>query len=146
MEAFQQSLASAFRGILLFLCPCGVSNCSFFFVPPQVHQRAEPQQEFKAEHGEIRGSWGAWGSWSTCSRTCGKGVQEQSRPCLPVYTPSQFPSRTADGRPRQPAGHVISALQPTVSLHRATGRPSNGSSRGELRKEARPGGRRYHTW
>uniref|UniRef100_A0A8D3ACP4 Thrombospondin type 1 domain containing 4 n=1 Tax=Scophthalmus maximus TaxID=52904 RepID=A0A8D3ACP4_SCOMX len=111
MEAFQQSLASAFRGILLFLCPCGVSNCSFFFVPPQVHQRAEPQQEFKAEHGEIRGSWGAWGSWSTCSRTCGKGVQEQSRPCLPVYTPSQFPSRTADGRPRQPAGHVISALQ-----------------------------------
>uniref|UniRef100_A0A8D3CQZ4 Thrombospondin type 1 domain containing 4 n=1 Tax=Scophthalmus maximus TaxID=52904 RepID=A0A8D3CQZ4_SCOMX len=108
----------------------------------KVHQRAEPQQEFKAEHGEIRGSWGAWGSWSTCSRTCGKGVQEQSRPCLPVYTPSQFPSRTADGRPRQPAGHVISALQPTVSLHRATGRPSNGSSRGELRKEARPGGRR----
>ncbi|XP_042343905.1 thrombospondin type-1 domain-containing protein 4-like [Plectropomus leopardus] len=109
----------------------------------RVTERAEPQQEFRAEHGEITGSWGAWGPWSACSRTCGKGVQEQSRPCLPAYTPSQYPSRRAGVHPQQP-GHVISALRPTVPLHRNAGRLSNSSSRGYLReeKEARPGARR----
>ncbi|KAM7423701.1 hypothetical protein PAMA_000185 [Pampus argenteus] len=45
--------------------------------------------------------------------------------------------------PQQP-GHVISALRPTVPLHRDTARSSNSSSRGELRnpKETRPGVRR----
>uniref|UniRef100_A0A671XCC4 Thrombospondin type 1 domain containing 4 n=1 Tax=Sparus aurata TaxID=8175 RepID=A0A671XCC4_SPAAU len=95
-----------------------------------------PQQEFRAEHGEMQGSWGAWGAWSTCSRTCGRGVQEQSRPCLPVYTPSQYPSRRAGVHPQQP-GLVISALRPTVPLHRDVGRASNSSSRGTLREEKR---------
>lgn len=110
----------------------------------QVPQRAEPQQEFRAEHGQSQGSWGTWGPWSACSRTCGNGVQEQTRPCLPVYT-SQYPSRGAGVQPQQP-GHVISALRPTVPLHRGTGRPSNVSGRGEPRreKETRPGGHRYH--
>ncbi|XP_026148771.1 thrombospondin type-1 domain-containing protein 4 [Mastacembelus armatus] len=110
----------------------------------KVPQRAELQQEFRAEQGEIEGSWGTWGPWSVCSRTCGKGVQEQSRPCLPVYTPSQYPSRRGGVHSQQP-GHVISALRPTVPLHRDTGWPSNSSSRGELSKEARPGGRRRFT-
>ena len=114
-------------------------------VPIQVHQRAEPQQEFKAEHGEIQGSWGAWGSWSTCSRSCGKGVQEQSMPCLPAYTPTQHSSRRSGSHPQQP-GHGISAVQPTLSLHSDTGRPLNSSRRGERRKETRPSGRRYHSW
>ncbi|XP_077989555.1 thrombospondin type-1 domain-containing protein 4-like isoform X2 [Glandiceps talaboti] len=26
--------------------------------------------------------WGAWGAWSECSRTCGGGIAEQTRPCL----------------------------------------------------------------
>lgn len=110
----------------------------------QVPQRVEHQEEGRSEHGEIRGSWGTWGPWSTCSQTCGKGVQEQSRPCLPVYTPSQYPSRGAGVPPHRP-GHVISALRPTVPLHRNTARSSNSSSRGEPRreKETRPGGRRY---
>uniref|UniRef100_A0A3B4TVF9 Thrombospondin type 1 domain containing 4 n=1 Tax=Seriola dumerili TaxID=41447 RepID=A0A3B4TVF9_SERDU len=141
MEAFHQFLASTSCDTVLFLCACGVSNCGCF-VSIQVPQRAEPQQEFRAEHGEIQGSWGTWGSWSTCSRTCGRGVHEQSRPCLPVYTPSLYPSRRAGVYPQQP-GHVISALQPSVPLHRDTGRPSNSSSRGELTRETRPGGQRY---
>ncbi|XP_013881562.1 thrombospondin type-1 domain-containing protein 4 isoform X2 [Austrofundulus limnaeus] len=66
----------------------------------KVPERAEPRQEFRAEHGETRGSWGAWGAWSSCSRTCGTGVQEQSRPCLPVQL--QLP------------GRVISALRPAA--------------------------------
>ncbi|XP_034382984.1 thrombospondin type-1 domain-containing protein 4-like [Cyclopterus lumpus] len=110
----------------------------------KVPERAEPQQEFRAEQGEMQGSWGAWGTWSTCSRTCGRGVQEQSRPCLPVYSPSMYPSRGAGVHPQQP-GLVISALQPTVPLHRDEGRSSNGSSRVDLREEKetrRPGERR----
>uniref|UniRef100_A0A8C4IMG7 Thrombospondin type 1 domain containing 4 n=1 Tax=Dicentrarchus labrax TaxID=13489 RepID=A0A8C4IMG7_DICLA len=94
-----------------------------WYYPTSLHsavtQRAEPQQEFRAEHGEIQGSWGAWGPWSTCSRTCGRGVQEQSRPCLPVYTQTQYPSRRADVHPQQ-RDLVISALRPTVPLHRDT--------------------------
>lgn len=126
-----------------FLALCSVANRGCF-ISIQVTQRAELQQEFRAEHGEIQGSWGAWGPWSSCSRTCGTGVQEQSRPCLPVYTPSQYPSRRAGAQPRQP-DHVISALRPTVPLHRDTSRSSNSSSRGEQRqeKETWPGGRRY---
>ncbi|CAJ1048758.1 thrombospondin type-1 domain-containing protein 4-like [Xyrichtys novacula] len=97
------------------------------------------QQEFRAEHGQIQGSWGAWGPWSTCSRTCGKGVQEQSRPCLPLYTPSR-----RAGVPTQQQGHVISALRPTVPLHRDTVRSFNSSSQGDVRErtQSRPGGRR----
>ena len=141
MEAFLQSLASTSCGTVSFLCTCFVSN-SGSLVSIQVPQRTGPQQDFRVAHGEILGSWGAWGSWSPCSQSCGRGVQEQSRPCLPVYTPSQYPSRKAGGRPQQP-GHVISALQQTVPLHRYTGRPSNSNSRGELRKETRPSGPRY---
>lgn len=134
MEAFHQTLASTCCHTVLLLCTCGVANhCCFVSI--QVPQRAELQQEFRAETGEIQGSWGAWGTWSDCSQTCGKGVQEQSRPCLPVYNPSQYHSRKGGVQPQQPV-HVISALRQTIPLHR----PSNSS---EIRKEIRPGGRRY---
>ncbi|TNN48484.1 Thrombospondin type-1 domain-containing protein 4 [Liparis tanakae] len=113
----------------------------------KIPERAEPQQEFRAQQGEVQGSWGAWGTWAPCSRTCGRGVQDQSRPCLPVYTPSLFPSRRAEVYPQQP-GLVISALRPTVPLHRDAGRSSNGSSGGDPRAEKeswRPGERRKVT-
>ncbi|XP_074523419.1 thrombospondin type-1 domain-containing protein 4 [Halichoeres trimaculatus] len=106
----------------------------------EVPQSTETQQESRAEHGDIRGSWGAWGPWSACSRTCGRGVQEQSRPCLPVYSPSRRP-----GVPPPQQGHVISALRPTVPLHRDTDRSFNSSSsrgEGRGRMHPRPSGRR----
>ncbi|XP_029945301.1 thrombospondin type-1 domain-containing protein 4 [Salarias fasciatus] len=107
----------------------------------KVPQRAEPPQEFRAEHGEIQGSWGTWGSWSTCSRSCGNGVQEQTRPCLPVYSP-RYPSRAGGVQPEQ--GHVFSSLRPTVPLHRDRVRSSNSRVRGDTwrDREARPDGRR----
>ncbi|XP_035538094.1 thrombospondin type-1 domain-containing protein 4-like [Morone saxatilis] len=132
--------------VLLLVLWSDPLNCQHTTDHRKVTQRAEPQQEFRAEHGEIQGSWGAWGPWSTCSRTCGRGVQEQSRPCLPVYTQSHYPSRRADVHPQQP-DHVISALRPTVPLHRDTAKSYNSSNRGELRdeKQTRPGGRRRVT-
>ncbi|XP_053277020.1 thrombospondin type-1 domain-containing protein 4 [Pleuronectes platessa] len=126
--------------LLLLLCS-ELLDCQQTTDHRKVHQRAEPQQEFKSEHAQIQGSWGAWESWSSCSRSCGKGVQEQSRPCLPAYTPTQHSSRRSGSRPQQ-SGHVISATQPTLSVHSDTGRPVNSSRRGELRKETRPDGRR----
>lgn len=29
----------------------------------------------------INGGWGSWSEWSTCSRTCGAGVQSAHRDC-----------------------------------------------------------------
>ncbi|XP_044029932.1 thrombospondin type-1 domain-containing protein 4-like isoform X2 [Siniperca chuatsi] len=132
--------------VLLLLLWSDPLDCQHTTDHRKVTQRAEPQQEIRAEHGEIQGSWGTWGPWSTCSRTCGRGVQEQSRPCLPAYTPSQYHSRRAGVLPQQP-GRVISALRPTAPLPRDTGRSSNSSSRGEPRqeKETRSGGRRRVT-
>uniref|UniRef100_A0A8C7UT68 Thrombospondin type 1 domain containing 4 n=1 Tax=Oncorhynchus mykiss TaxID=8022 RepID=A0A8C7UT68_ONCMY len=113
----------------------------------QVPQRAE-QQEAGGVQGGAPGSWGSWGPWSSCSRSCGVGVQEQNRPCLPSHTPSMgavaYPSRPDGHHPNQNPGHVVSALRPTVPLHRTNpGRPppsnSNTSlaSRGELRDQQR---------
>ncbi|XP_076012058.1 thrombospondin type-1 domain-containing protein 4 [Genypterus blacodes] len=131
------------RVSVLLLLWSNLQDCQHTTDHRKVPQRAEPEQEFRAEHGDMQGSWGAWGSWSTCSQTCGKGVQEQTRPCLPLYTTPQYPSQRAGVHPQHP-GHVISALRPTVPLHRDTGRSFNSSSRGETRreKETRPGGRR----
>ncbi|MEQ2271875.1 hypothetical protein XENORESO_010534, partial [Xenotaenia resolanae] len=106
----------------------------------KVPQTTKSQQEVRAEYGEIQGAWGTWGAWSSCSRTCGKGVQEQMRPCLPVYTQSS--PRGAAVQPQQP-GHVISALKPVASTHHNGVRAFNSSSRVNLRREkqSRPGER-----
>uniref|UniRef100_A0A8C8F5X6 PLAC domain-containing protein n=1 Tax=Oncorhynchus tshawytscha TaxID=74940 RepID=A0A8C8F5X6_ONCTS len=118
----------------------------------QVPQRAEPQQqEAGGVQGGGPGSWGSWGPWSSCSRSCGGGVQEQNRPCLPSYNPSlgaaAYPSRPGGHHPQhanQNPGHVVSALRPTVPLHRTNpGRPPPSNSntslahRGELRDQQR---------
>ncbi|KAJ0056219.1 hypothetical protein NL108_004502, partial [Boleophthalmus pectinirostris] len=71
-----------------------------------VPHRVVPHQETRADQGNVPGSWGAWGPWTSCSRTCAKGVQEQSRPCLRVF-PHEYPSTRTRANPQQP-GHVIS--------------------------------------
>ncbi|XP_053721451.1 thrombospondin type-1 domain-containing protein 4-like [Synchiropus splendidus] len=112
--------------LLLWLDP---QNCQHTADHRKVPQRSESQQGVGAEFGDIRGSWGAWGAWSACSRTCGGGVQGQSRPCLPAYSaPHHLP-----GRPSVqpvPPGIVISALRPSVPLHRETPGAFN-NSRGD---------------
>ncbi|XP_062327135.1 thrombospondin type-1 domain-containing protein 4-like isoform X1 [Osmerus eperlanus] len=140
----------SFRVSILLLFRLYTLDCQLATDHRKVPQRAETRQGAVAGQGAVQGSWGAWGSWTSCSRTCGGGVQEQTRPCLPSYTPSvasSYPSRPGV-HPQHP-GHVVSALRPSVPLHREAGRPpsSNGSRRGELRspqreREARPGRRR----
>ncbi|KAG7277353.1 hypothetical protein CRUP_025593 [Coryphaenoides rupestris] len=113
-------------------------------VPLQAPEsRAHPQQEaaaLGAHGGAHSGSWGAWGPWASCSRTCGRGVQEQSRPCLPAYR-----TQVQDSR------YVVSALQPAAGGPETGGWPqtngSSGSTRGDLGNLGRgrqdwPGGRR----
>ncbi|GAA6076023.1 thrombospondin type-1 domain-containing protein 4 isoform X1 [Tachysurus ichikawai] len=99
------------------------------------------------------GSWGSWGPWGECSRSCGGGVQEQSRPCLRAYsTPSTvYSSRQGPHMGQQDPSVVISALRPSVPVHHGNNRPlpeaqgSQHTSHVETRKqqgEARPGRRR----
>nr|XP_029495505.1 thrombospondin type-1 domain-containing protein 4-like [Oncorhynchus nerka] len=135
--------------MLLLLLRPNPLDCQLTTDHRKVPQRAEPQQqEAGGVQGGGPGSWGSWGPWSSCSRSCGGGVQEQNRPCLPSYNPSMasaaYPSRPGGHHPNQNPGHVMSALRPTVPLHRTNpGRPppsnSNTSlaSRGELRDQQR---------
>ncbi|CAM9102852.1 unnamed protein product [Lampetra planeri] len=124
--------------LVLLLCSDRL-ECQHTTDHRKVPQRTEPRKDLKAVHGDSQGSWGAWGAWSACSRTCGNGVQGQSRPCLPVYSPSHYTTSRA-GTPSHHPVHIISALRPTVPLRH----DSNSSSRGELRnvKETLHGGRR----
>ncbi|XP_070985767.1 thrombospondin type-1 domain-containing protein 4-like [Oncorhynchus clarkii lewisi] len=133
--------------MLLLLLRPNPLDCQLTTDHRKVPQRAK-QQEAGGVQGGAPGSWGSWGPWSSCSRSCGGGVQEQNRPCLPSHTPSMgavaYPSRPDGHHPNQNPGHVVSALRPTVPLHRTNpGRPppsnSNTSlaSRGELRDQQR---------
>uniref|UniRef100_A0A8C4R8E7 ADAMTS/ADAMTS-like cysteine-rich domain-containing protein n=1 Tax=Eptatretus burgeri TaxID=7764 RepID=A0A8C4R8E7_EPTBU len=51
-------------------------------------KRAHPRtrRESISPTKDIPGTWGGWGPWSACTRTCGSGVAEQTRPCLPSHT------------------------------------------------------------
>lgn len=100
------------------------------------------------------GSWGPWGPWGECSRSCGGGVQEQSRPCLRIYSPptTVYSSRQSPHMGHQDPSIVISALKPSVPVHHGSNRRlpdaqgSHQSRRGETRRqqnEARSG-RRYN--
>ncbi|XP_063044292.1 thrombospondin type-1 domain-containing protein 4 [Engraulis encrasicolus] len=88
------------------------------------HRRPEAHHDSPSQQGSApAGSWGSWGPWAECSRSCGGGVQEQTRPCLPAHSHPVVP-------PHQPQHHhyphhqpgnpplVVSALRPSVPLYR----------------------------
>ncbi|XP_038140219.1 thrombospondin type-1 domain-containing protein 4 [Cyprinodon tularosa] len=47
------------------------------------------RQVFEAE--PIDAVWSVWGEWSECSQTCGVGVSQRTRKCLPPPPPPQTP-------------------------------------------------------
>ncbi|XP_050991880.1 thrombospondin type-1 domain-containing protein 4 isoform X1 [Labeo rohita] len=61
--------------------------------------RSDPQQT-GSEGASLR-SWSSWGSWGECSRSCGGGVQEQTRVCLPQYPSAAPPHNAATDTPNQ---------------------------------------------
>ncbi|XP_060936459.1 thrombospondin type-1 domain-containing protein 4 [Limanda limanda] len=67
------------------------------------------RQVFEAE--PVDGVWSVWGEWSECSQTCGVGVSQRSRTCLPPpQSPplSHSPPNWAGYRPGGIGGPVIS--------------------------------------
>ncbi|XP_058243483.1 thrombospondin type-1 domain-containing protein 4 [Hemibagrus wyckioides] len=119
------------------------------------HKKVAPRPAVEPQilDSESSGSWGSWGPWGECSRSCGGGVQEQSRPCLRTYsTPSTvYSSRQGPQTGQQDPSMVISALRPSVPVQHGNNRPlpdaqgSQHTSQRETRKqqsEARPGRRR----
>ncbi|XP_042631707.1 thrombospondin type-1 domain-containing protein 4-like isoform X1 [Cyprinus carpio] len=63
---------------------------------------SDPQQT--GSEGAASRSWSSWGSWGECSRSCGRGVQEQTRVCLPHYPAVRDASaaqNTASNTPNQ---------------------------------------------
>uniref|UniRef100_A0A672GN02 PLAC domain-containing protein n=1 Tax=Salarias fasciatus TaxID=181472 RepID=A0A672GN02_SALFA len=66
------------------------------------------RQVFEAE--PVEGVWSVWGDWSECTQTCGVGVSQRSRKCLPPPPPQAPPYS-----PPLPTGRV------TCPGHRGSG-------------------------
>ncbi|XP_043530208.1 thrombospondin type-1 domain-containing protein 4 [Chiloscyllium plagiosum] len=99
-------------------------------VPNQVkHQTADGFTE-----EEAKGSWGRWGPWSSCTRTCGGGVMQQTRPCLPRIKQRAQPTfqfATGDQSRRAfhiPLGRVLSSVRHSYPLHRSPAYKLTGTS------------------
>ncbi|XP_039973282.1 thrombospondin type-1 domain-containing protein 4 isoform X3 [Xiphias gladius] len=78
------------------------------------------RQVFEAE--PVEGVWSVWGEWSECSQTCGVGVSQRSRKCLPPPPPqspplSHSPPDWAEYLPGGIRGPVIPPVHPYYSPH-----------------------------
>ncbi|KAM6995185.1 thrombospondin type-1 domain-containing protein 4 isoform 1-T1 [Tautogolabrus adspersus] len=85
------------------------------------------RQVFEAEPAE--GVWSIWGEWSECSQTCGVGVSQRTRKCLPPPPPQAPPlSRStpnwAGYVPGGIGGPVISPVRPYYPPRYPGQRPS----------------------
>ncbi|XP_066577130.1 ADAMTS-like protein 4 isoform X2 [Amia ocellicauda] len=74
--------------------PARIKGCSV--INPALTALQVPGRVSRQAGGSLDGVWGPWGAWSPCSRSCGFGVSERKRRCLP---PPEYPP-------------IISALRP----------------------------------
>ncbi|XP_022612460.1 ADAMTS-like protein 4 isoform X2 [Seriola dumerili] len=73
------------------------------------------RQVFEVE--PVEGVWSVWGEWSECSQTCGIGISQRSRKCLPPPPPqspplSHSPPNWAGYLPGGIGSPVISPVRP----------------------------------
>ncbi|TNN80968.1 Thrombospondin type-1 domain-containing protein 4 [Liparis tanakae] len=76
------------------------------------------RQVFEAE--PVEGVWAAWAEWSDCSQTCGVGLSQRSRTCLPPPPPppiSHPPPNWAGYLPGGIGGPVLSPGRPYYPPH-----------------------------
>ncbi|XP_067205004.1 thrombospondin type-1 domain-containing protein 4-like isoform X2 [Linepithema humile] len=53
--------------------------------PIEVYHMLQERTQFGiGRDNRVRGTWGTWSEWSECSRSCGTGIQSQSRECVPL--------------------------------------------------------------
>ncbi|XP_032680158.1 thrombospondin type-1 domain-containing protein 4-like isoform X2 [Odontomachus brunneus] len=72
--------------VLTMLSAAGVSS-SYMpdKYPVEVYHMLQERTQFGIERdNRVRGTWGTWSEWSECSRSCGTGIQSQSRECVPL--------------------------------------------------------------
>ncbi|XP_048398911.2 thrombospondin type-1 domain-containing protein 4 isoform X2 [Stegostoma tigrinum] len=100
----------------------------------QVQSRVKRQTVHSFTEEQFKGSWGRWGPWSSCTRTCGGGVMQQTRPCLPRMkqrTQPTFQFATGDQSLRAfhiPLGRVLSSVRHSYPLHRSPAYKLTGTS------------------
>ncbi|XP_057196265.1 ADAMTS-like protein 4 [Triplophysa rosa] len=89
---------------------CAVFCCVLTVLPATTADTVEKQvtgrRSRQAEEEGLEGVWGPWSEWVECSQTCGVGVSERRRQCMP---PPQTPPLVWN-RPAYPG--VISAVRP----------------------------------
>ncbi|XP_017537303.1 thrombospondin type-1 domain-containing protein 4 isoform X1 [Pygocentrus nattereri] len=85
----------------------------------------------QVEEEGLEGVWSPWSEWAECSQSCGLGVSERRRRCMP---PPQPPRQAWSGPPYLPSGAsshspVISAVRPYYhSLYPGNEPPQYGST------------------
>ncbi|XP_052008496.1 thrombospondin type-1 domain-containing protein 4-like [Xyrauchen texanus] len=94
---------------------------NFTCICAENHRKSGVDTQQRGSGVALSGSWGSWGAWGECSRSCGGGVQEQTRACLPRYGP-----QSTVAPPRQ-AGAREWGRDLTVPPHRHTAVENTGS-------------------
>ncbi|KAG1925972.1 thrombospondin type-1 domain-containing protein [Pimephales promelas] len=97
---------------------CAFWCCLLTLLPLTTADEAEKpaagRQSRQVEEERLEGVWGPWSEWEECSQSCGVGVSERRRQCVPPpQTPPLVWNRQAYLPPRVPNNTpVISAVRP----------------------------------
>ncbi|XP_016375046.1 classical arabinogalactan protein 9-like [Sinocyclocheilus rhinocerous] len=118
---------------------CAFWCCVFAVLSLTTAEEAEKpaagRKSRQAEEEALEGVWGPWSEWVECSQSCGVGVSERRRPCMPPpQTPPLMWNRPAYIPPGVPNNTpVISAVRPYYnSLYPVNEPPPFGAGGAEM--------------